>query len=83
MRTVTITRLDKFNVAYDIDQNSIVYTTIVIALDGRFVGFMIIANSIKADAGFTIQLLHKLGVKATMPSGDKRRYSRMLPGSST
>ncbi|WP_394678870.1 heavy metal translocating P-type ATPase [uncultured Sphingobacterium sp.] len=63
--------LDKFNVAYDIDPNSIVYTTIAIALDGKFVGFMTIADSIKADAAFTIQLLHKLGVKATMLSGDK------------
>jgi Cd2+/Zn2+-exporting ATPase len=63
--------LDKFNVAYDIDPNSIVYTTIAIALDGKFVGFMTIADSIKADAALTIQLLHKLGVKATMLSGDK------------
>ncbi|MDR0265704.1 MAG: cadmium-translocating P-type ATPase [Sphingobacterium sp.] len=63
--------LDKFNVAYDIDPNSIVYTTIAIALDGKFVGFMTIADRIKADAALTIQLLHKLGVKATMLSGDK------------
>ncbi len=63
--------LDKFNVVYDIDPNSIVYTTIAIALDGKFVGFMTIADSIKADAALTIQLLHKLGVKATMLSGDK------------
>ena len=63
--------LDKFNVAYDIDPNSIVYTTIAIALDGKFVGFMTIADSIKSDAALTIQLLHKLGVKATMLSGDK------------
>ncbi|KKO91637.1 metal ABC transporter ATPase [Sphingobacterium sp. Ag1] len=63
--------LDKFNVVYDIDPNSIVYTTIAIALDGKFVGFITIADSIKADAALTIQLLHKLGVKATMLSGDK------------
>jgi len=63
--------LDKFNIAYNIDPNGIVYTTIAIALDNRFVGFITIADSIKEDAAMTIQLLHKLGVKATMLSGDK------------
>lgn len=64
--------LDKFNVSYNIDPNGIVYTTIAIALDHHFVGYMTIADSIKQDAAMTIQLLHKLGVKVTMLSGDKR-----------
>jgi len=63
--------LDKFNISYSIDPNTIVYTTIAIALDSRFVGFITIADSIKEDSAQTIQLLHKLGVKATMLSGDK------------
>ncbi|RKE55666.1 heavy metal translocating P-type ATPase [Sphingobacterium detergens] len=63
--------LDKFNIGYTIDPNTIVYTTIAIALDNRFVGYITIADSIKEDSAQTIQLLHKLGVKATMLSGDK------------
>ncbi|MFU1859821.1 heavy metal translocating P-type ATPase [Sphingobacterium sp. NGMCC 1.201703] len=63
--------LDKFKIAYTIDPNTIVYTTIAIAWDNRFVGYITIADSIKGDAAQTIQLLHKLGVKATMLSGDK------------
>lgn len=63
--------LDKFNIAYHIDPNSIVYTTIAIALDNRFMGFITIADSIKEDAAMTIRLLHKSGVHATMLSGDK------------
>lgn len=63
--------LDKFNIDYNIDPNGIVYTTIAIALDNRFVGFITIADSIKVDAAQTIQFLHKLGVKVTMLSGDK------------
>ncbi|GAA4179448.1 heavy metal translocating P-type ATPase [Sphingobacterium ginsenosidimutans] len=63
--------LDKFNIRYTIDPNTIVYTTIAIALDNRFVGYITIADSIKEDSAQTIQLLHKLGVKATMLSGDK------------
>lgn len=63
--------LDKFNISYTIDPDTIVYTTIAIAWDNRFVGYITIADSIKGDAAQTIQLLHKLGVKATMLSGDK------------
>lgn len=63
--------LSKFNISYTIDPNTIVYTTIAIALDSRFVGYITIADSIKEDSAQTIQLLHKLGVKATMLSGDK------------
>lgn len=63
--------LDKFNISYTIDPDTIVYTTIAIAWDNRFVGYITIADSIKEDAAQTIQLLHKLGVKATMLSGDK------------
>jgi len=63
--------LDRFSIHYNIDPNSIVYTTIAIAFDNRFMGFMTIADSIKEDAAMTIQLLHKSGVKATMLSGDK------------
>jgi len=63
--------LDKFNISYTIDPNTIVYTTIAIAWDNRFVGYITIADSIKEDSAQTIQLLHKLGVKATMLSGDK------------
>jgi len=63
--------LDKFNISYTIDPNTIVYTTIAIALDNHFVGYITIADSIKEDSAQTIQLLHKLGVKATMLSGDK------------
>jgi len=86
--------LDKFNISYTIDPNTIVYTTIAIALDSRFVGYVTIADSIKEDSAQTIQLLHKLGVKATMLSGDKstvvayvakelgidKAYGDLLPG---
>jgi len=63
--------MDKFGISYDLDPNSIVYTTIAIAYDHRFVGYITIADRIKEDAQATINLLHKLHVKATMLSGDK------------
>ncbi|HMR19105.1 MAG TPA: heavy metal translocating P-type ATPase [Sphingobacterium sp.] len=63
--------MDKFGISYDVDPSSIVYTTIAVASDGKFVGYITIADSIKEDSQQTIDLLHKLNVKATMLSGDK------------
>lgn len=63
--------MDKFGISYDLDPKSIVYTTIAVALGGEFVGYLTIADSIKADAAKTIQDLHRMNVKATMLSGDK------------
>jgi len=63
--------MNKFGIQYDLDPNSIVYTTIAVAYDNKFVGYITIADSIKEDAQQTIDLLHKLNIKATMLSGDK------------
>lgn len=63
--------LDKFNISYDIDPGSVVYTTIAIAYDNKFAGYLTIADEIKADAQETVSKLKALGVKVTMLSGDK------------
>ncbi|SHH78961.1 heavy metal translocating P-type ATPase [Flavobacterium johnsoniae] len=63
--------MDKFGIAYDVDPASIVYTTIAVSYGGKYVGYITIADSIKEDSQLTIDLLHKLNIKATMLSGDK------------
>ena len=63
--------LDKFGVAYDFDPAQVVYTIIAIAQNKKFVGYLTIADQIKADAPKAIDLLHQMGVKLTMLSGDK------------
>lgn len=63
--------MDKFNISYDLDPSAIVYTLIAIAYDGKFAGYIAIADSIKEDAQITIDKLKALGVKTTMLSGDK------------
>lgn len=63
--------LDKFSISYDVDPASIVYTTIAVSYDKKYVGYITIADSIKEDSQQTIDLLHKLNIKATMLSGDK------------
>lgn len=63
--------MDKFAIAYDVEPSAIVYTTIAVAYDGHFVGYITIADTIKEDAGRSVSQLHQLGVKVTMLSGDK------------
>jgi len=63
--------MNKFDISYDTDPNTIIYTAIAVAFDHKFVGYITIADSIKVDSQQTIDLLHKMNVKATMLSGDK------------
>ncbi len=70
--------MDRFNIKYDLDPSSIVYTTIAVAKDSKFVGYITIADSIKEDSQKTIDMLHKLNVKATMLSGDKTTVVRFV-----
>ena len=63
--------LDKYNIPYNIDPSSVVYTTIAIAYDRKFAGYLTIADEIKKDAQETVTKLKALGVKVTMLSGDK------------
>ncbi|KMQ66228.1 metal ABC transporter ATPase [Chryseobacterium angstadtii] len=63
--------MDKFNISYDTNHSNIVYTLIAVAYDKKFAGYITIADSIKSDAKETVDNLHRMGVKATMLSGDK------------
>jgi Cd2+/Zn2+-exporting ATPase len=63
--------MDQYGIPYDLDPNSIVYTTIAVAYDNKFVGYLTIADRTKDDAHIAIEQLHALDVKTTMLSGDK------------
>lgn len=64
--------MDKFNIQYDVDPASIVYTTIAIAYDNQFVGYITIADSIKENASETIRRLKQQGIKSVMLSVEWR-----------
>ncbi len=70
--------MDKFSIDYDIDPASIVYTTIAIAYDKKFVGHITIADQIKEDAQLTIDKLKALSVSTTMLSGDKGSVVKLV-----
>ncbi|MCB9227965.1 MAG: cadmium-translocating P-type ATPase [Chitinophagales bacterium] len=63
--------LDKYNIQYNIDLSTIVYTVIAIAYNKKFVGYITIADEIKKDAKASIQNLKAINVEPTMLSGDK------------
>jgi Cd2+/Zn2+-exporting ATPase len=64
--------LKKFNIAFDSQLESIVETIVVVAVNGRYAGYITIADEIKEDAGQAIKELHSLGIKTVMLSGDKQ-----------
>lgn len=64
--------MNKFGIKYDLNPDNIVYTTIAVAYDGKFVGYITIADNIKEDSQLTVDQLKSLHVKPTMLSGDKR-----------
>lgn len=64
--------LQKFNIDYPAEIESIVYTIVVVAVDKQYKGYITIADKIKEDAAHAIQSLHKLNIKTVMLSGDKQ-----------
>ncbi|MDX2281579.1 MAG: heavy metal translocating P-type ATPase [Saprospiraceae bacterium] len=64
--------LEKFKIAYPTSLNEEVDTIAVVAVDGKYVGFITIADEVKPDAADTIKRLHSTGVRElVMLSGDK------------
>ena len=64
--------MKKFNIEYPQAVDAIVYTIVVVAIDNKYSGHIIIADKIKEDAPQAIRELHKLGVQTVMLSGDKQ-----------
>lgn len=72
--------MDKFKIVNQIDQSEIVNTLIAIAYDGKFAGYITIADELKEDAGAAIQQLKSMNVTPTMLSGDKSTVVKMVAG---
>ena len=63
--------LDQHQVSYPDADKEIVYTTIAVAVERKYIGYISIADKIKDGAQDTINALHSEGIKVTMLSGDK------------
>ena len=64
--------LKKFNIGFDAELENIVETIVVVAIDGKYAGYITIADEIKEDAEQAINDLHGLQIKTVMLSGDKQ-----------
>lgn len=64
--------LEKFNIDYDRAIGNEADTVVVLAVDGKYAGYITIADEIKADAKQAIAALHRLNIQTVMLSGDKQ-----------
>ncbi|WEK17620.1 MAG: heavy metal translocating P-type ATPase [Candidatus Pedobacter colombiensis] len=64
--------LKKFGVEYDHSIDSEADTIVVIAVDGKYAGYIIIADELKEDAKQAIADMHRLNIQTVMLSGDKQ-----------
>lgn len=71
--------LKKFNIVYDKSVDEIVDTIVVTAIDGKYAGYITIADEIKEDAQQAIRAMHRIGIKQTvMLSGDKNTITQKV-----
>lgn len=64
--------MKQFNVVYPAEIERVIYTKVVIAVDGKYAGYITIADELKEDAAQTVKELHRLNIKTVMLSGDKQ-----------
>ena len=64
--------LEKFDIDFDAKIKDIEESFVVVAIDGKYAGYLLIADEIKEDAADAIRQLHNSGIKqVVMLSGDK------------
>lgn len=63
--------LQKFNISFPEEIKQIVETIVVVSIDGKYTGYIIIADELKEDALVAIQQMQSMGIKTMMLSGDK------------
>jgi Zn2+/Cd2+-exporting ATPase len=64
--------MKKFNILYPSEIEQTVDTIVVAAINGKYAGYITIADEIKEDAQAAISNMHKLNIKTVMLSGDKQ-----------
>ncbi|MBG6187595.1 heavy metal translocating P-type ATPase [Flavobacterium sp. CAN_S2] len=64
--------MNKFNIDYDKQLDTIPFTIIVVAIDKKYSGYFLIADEIKEDAKTAIESLHQINIKTILLSGDNQ-----------
>jgi Cd2+/Zn2+-exporting ATPase len=63
--------MEKFQIGYNTNLKDIPLTTVIIAVDRKFAGYLTISDEIKEDAREVVEGLNNLGIETVMLSGDK------------
>jgi Cd2+/Zn2+-exporting ATPase len=64
--------LDQFQISYDEAVSIEKDTVVVIAIDGKYAGYITIADELKEDAIDAIKAMHAINLQTVMLSGDKQ-----------
>lgn len=64
--------LSKYKIDYSPVVDEIVDTVVLVAINNRYAGYLVIADEIKEDTVSAIEAMHKLQIKTVMLSGDKQ-----------
>ncbi len=71
--------LDKFGITYDAVVKDIVETIVVAAIDGKYAGYITIADKLKDDAKSAVAAMKAAGIsKTVMLSGDKSSITKKV-----
>ncbi len=74
--------LDKYHIAFPAETLSIPETIVLCAIDGRYAGYILVADAPKEDAHAAIESLQRMGIKnIVMLSGDKQAIVSKLAAS--
>ncbi len=73
--------LSKFGIAYDKKIDEIIESIVVVSIDSKYAGYILIADELKEDAKQSIEGLHSEGVTTIMMlSGDKDSITQKIAG---
>lgn len=70
--------LQKYNISYEQSIDAIAETVVVVAIDGVYEGYLVIADELKPDAQASVQSLHRAGLKVVMLSGDRQNVVKSV-----
>lgn len=73
--------LEKFSIDYDLEIRELVESIVVVAVDKKYAGYVLIADEIKEDSADAVKKLHAMGIKqVVMLSGDKTSIVKKVAG---
>ncbi|WP_256004865.1 heavy metal translocating P-type ATPase [Pedobacter deserti] len=64
--------LSSFEVSYPREIEALSNTTVVVAIEGSYAGYITVADEAKPDAGLAVKELRNMGIETIMLSGDRQ-----------